>query len=131
MAITVPELKPMLAGCIWVLLVLPAVAGMVLRYARRYEVAGTWSWRAWACRASGVATILLAAGIWWQMFSLTADPTTLMGVLSPLVQLPLLGLLVLALLAGNADQREDDEKWAAELLRQLQLPNRTVWSGHS
>lgn len=131
LAVAVPELRPLLSGCAWVLLLLPAVAvaGMAPRYARRHEAVGEWSWRAWGYRIAGLAVALLAVGAWSQMGNLPTN-TTIIGVLVPLAHLATLGLLGAALAAGNADQRDDDARWAAEMLRQLQPPRRTVWSGY-
>lgn len=54
----------------------------------------------------------------------------LIGIVSFLVQVALVVPMGLALVVGNADQREENEKMAAERLLQHQ-PRRSVWSSGS
>lgn len=53
------------------------------------------------------------------MVTLPTGDLTLVGVLTPLAQIAMFGLLGLEFVAGNTDQREENQNMANDFMRQF------------
>lgn len=124
LALMVPDVRPVLAHCLPMLVLVPcaAAAGHVPHYAVLLDELGSPWWMAWRSRLVGLAMALLVFASWQKMFDrslVISDDLSFLGVLTPLVMVAMLGVLALALIAGNTDQREENENMALDFVSQL------------
>ena len=130
MAWLIPTMRPLLVNGAWVLFMIPlaALSGMMLRSAGPVESAEL-TWAAWKPRLTGIAALVIVVACWLQMVLAPSETLTMTSALTPLLNIALGGILLIAVAVGHIDQRHDDEQRLAEHLRRLQEPTRWVQSG--